>query len=52
MRYYLCADKVDPNKNAWTPDIAAAQLFRTNKRPTIVDTRALSKAQPESSRAS
>jgi hypothetical protein len=31
MRYYLCADKVDPNKNAWTPDIAAAQLFRTKQ---------------------
>ena len=32
MRYYLCADKADPNKNAWTPDIAAAQLFRTKQQ--------------------
>jgi hypothetical protein len=31
VRYYSCVDKADPNKNAWTPDIAAAQLFRTKQ---------------------
>jgi hypothetical protein len=29
MRYYLCPDKADPQKHAWSPDVAAAHMFHT-----------------------
>jgi hypothetical protein len=36
MRYYLCPDKDDSNKNAWTPDIAAAHMFRTQEEANAI----------------
>jgi hypothetical protein len=41
MRFYLGPDKADPKKNAWTPDIAAAHMFRTQKAANDIQNSAM-----------
>jgi hypothetical protein len=36
MRYYLCPDKADSKKHAWTPNIAVAHMFRTEEQANAI----------------